>query len=123
MDSAMAHAPATCAPPAAIVAKRILGLPSSVLIAFDSKPPRLQVPSCGAVETFEDRNLRPPSQRLLRTGNLASPGVDRQIPRAAFVEEGSPAANLCHPLASSARKQERGCRQSDDAHVSPERLL
>src|SRR5919199_4981644 len=107
----MAHAPATCSPPAAIVAKRILGLRSSALIAFHSKPSRLQVPSCGAPEAFEERDLRSPSQHLARTGNIASPGVDRQVPRAALVEEGSLAANPCHLLGSSARKQEGGRRQ------------
>src|SRR5215211_5412163 len=119
-DSAMACAPATCPPPAAMVAKKIPG--RSELMRFLYQPPRRPVPPDGAPEAHEERDLRPPPERRLRLRYVAGPGVDRKVLGPAPIEYGLDAGEPGRQPGQSSRRHHHARRQTDRADRPPERL-
>src|SRR5215212_6318554 len=118
----MACAPATCPPPAAMVAKKISGLSALRLTQVLYQPPRSPVPAHRALQALVERDLRPPPQRLLRSRDVAGPRVDGQVPRPTLVEDGIDAGEPARLLGHTPRQQHHGRRQAESADPAREGL-
>ena len=98
-----------------MVAKKISCLSALPFTEVLYQPSRPSVPSDGTLQALEERDLRPPPQRLLGARDVAGPGVDGQVPCPALVQNGNDAWEPARLLGHAPGQHQRGSGQPDRA--------